>query len=556
MPTISVDPKDFQGLLGFELSDQELERYLDLVKGEYKGRDEDGNYRIELNDTNRPDLWSGEGIARQIRAANGRRRDYPFFTGKSVAEIKVDASIRTVRPYVAAFIVRGITISDSSLTQIIQTQEKLAENFGRKRKDIAIGIYNVDKIRFPIHYQGKAPKKHSYTPLGFDEPMSLADILEKHPKGIEYRWILEGMDKVPLLMDSAGLTLSMPPIINSRELGEVVPGDCNLFVEATGTNLNQVMMAINILACDLADRGGRIERVRTLYPYSTSLGNKVDSPVHLDQEMAVPLEDFGRLLGVPIEWVEVDTMLERYGCDVRLQDGQAIVKPPPTRADYLHQADVVEDFAIARGYETFEPQMPRDFTTGRFCALSVCEDKIRDLMIGLGFEELISNILFSKELLRNKMNLPDEPLVEIQNVMNENYCALRDSILPCLLLAESRSATAAYPHRLFELGDVARFDLSRDCGSQTLLNHAALIAHQKANLSELHADLDFLFGMLEVEYRLASQDHPSFLPGRSARIVVLEQEVGWLGEIHPEVLERFEIGMPIVGFEMTLDSWV
>ena len=127
------------------------------------------------------------------------------------------------------------------------------------------------KITFPINYQAAEPTKHRYVPLGFEEAMSLQEILERHPKGIEYRDILRSHDLVPLLTDSNDLTLSMPPIINSRELGEVVPGDTDLFVEATGTNLFQVILALNIMACDLADRGGRIERVLTVFLHGYSL---------------------------------------------------------------------------------------------------------------------------------------------------------------------------------------------------------------------------------------------------------------------------------------------
>jgi phenylalanyl-tRNA synthetase beta chain len=556
MPTIAVDPVDFQELLGFEQTADQFQRMLDLVKGEYKGLDEEGRWRVELNDTNRPDLWSAEGLARQMRAALGRRRDYPFFSGEARSEIRVDSALARIRPFVAAFVVRGLKVTERSLVQIIQTQEKLAENYGRKRKDVAIGVYKVDSIRFPIQYRAVDPNSHAYTPLGADAPMTLAEILERHPKGIEYRWILDGLERVPLLTDSNDLTLSMPPVINSRELGEVAPGDSNLFVEATGNDLGHVLLALNIMACDLADRGGRIERVRTVFPYDTPFGREVDVPLRMDLSLRIELSEFSRLLGVEIPRVEVDNVLERYGCDLRFEGDQVIVQPPPTRADYLHPVDLVEDFAIARGYETFEPRMPRDFTPGRSDPISVLEDKARDLMVGLGYEELISNILVSRATLRDRMNLGDEALVEVSNVMNENYSALRDAILPCLLQAESRSGTAAYPHRLFESGDVAVFDKDSDCGSRTQIQLAFLTAHREVSLSEVHADLDYLLHMLGVDWHLVEAEHPSFLSGRCARVQILKKPVGWIGEIHPQVLERWQIGVPCAAVELTLDSWV
>ncbi len=557
MPTIFVDKDDFSNLMGEQIDTDVLEKLLDLVKGEYKGEDEEGRLRIELNDTNRPDLWSAEGIARQLRCAGGRRRDYPFFSGEHGGEIAVEPAMQSIRPYVAAFIVEGVKISQSSLSQIIQTQEKLAENFGRRRRDVAIGVYNLQKITFPIHYRCVDPARHSYTPLGEQAPMTLAEILRRHPKGIEYGGILSGMEQVPLLVDQAGMTLSMPPIINSREVGEVTPGDSDLFVEATGSNLDSLILALNIMACDMADRGGRIRRVRTNYPYDTPLGREVDVPLRLPRSLVIPISEFSRLLGLHVRATEVDNVLERFGCDVAIKGETVEVQPPPTRLDYLHVVDVVEDFAIARGYETFVPRMPREFSVGRSDPVCILEDKARDHMIGLGYEEVVSNLLVSHAQVNARMNEPDKAVVEIANRMNENHAVLRNAVLPSLLAAESRSAAAAYPHRIFEAGEAAVFDAALPRGSRTEMHLASLIAHREANLSEIHADLDFLLFQLGQEVLLEEVEHPSFIPGRVAMVFLASGGfLGLLGEVHPEVLRKWEISVPLAAFEINLDSIV
>ncbi|MBW1808820.1 MAG: phenylalanine--tRNA ligase subunit beta [Deltaproteobacteria bacterium] len=557
MPTILVEPKDFCELLGEELDPEQLVDQLDLAKAEYKGLDEQGYWRIELNDTNRPDLWSAEGIARQLRCAKGRRRDYPFFEGTSAGEIRVDPALEDIRPYVGAFIAKGLKVTETVLKLIIQTQEKLAENFGRRRRDVAIGVYNVNKIKFPVLYKSQDPAGHSYVPLGFEESMSLADILERHPKGIEYRNIFAGCDKVPLLIDQAGLTLSMPPIINSREVGEIGPGDSDLFVEATGTDIHSVILTLNIMACDMADRGARIDRVTTFYPFDTPLGREVVVPHRLDRSLTIPVAEFSRLLGVTIKPIEVDNVLERYGCDISIKGEDFEVTPPPTRNDYLHIVDVIEDFAIARGYETFSPRMPQKFSPGKPDADSVLEDKVRDHMIGLGYEELISSILVARAQIAERMNLADSQVVEIANLMNENYAVLRNAVLPSLLTAEAHSTAAAYPHHMFEAGEVAVFDKSVAHGSRTELHLAALVAHREANLSQIHADLEFLFYQLGLELNLQQVEHPTYLPGRVAKILLPDgRDFGLLGEVNPEVLENWEIGVPASAFEINLDALV
>ena len=554
MPTILIDPVDFSALFGSSVNEVMLSQHLDLVKGEYKGLDENQLWRVELNDTNRPDLWSAEGIARQIRMVLGRRRDYPFFSGPASLEIRVDGALQPVRPFVGAFVAKGLNITVSSLRQIIQTQEKLAEIFGRKRKDVAVGVYNAQKISFPVHYLAVDPREVSYTPLGCDQPMTLTEILEKHPKGIEYRGLLAGHDRVPLLRDSAGMILSLPPIINSREVGEVVPGDSDLFVEATGTEFASVVLSLNILACDLADRGARISRIKTVFPYDTPCGREIELPRRLDRAIRIEVDKFTKLLGVKVKPREAADILERYGCDVKVEDSVLFVSPPATRLDYLHWVDVVEDYAITRGYETFSPQMPRDFSIGKSHHLSRLEDKSRDHMIGLGYEETIANILVGHVPLRDKMCIVDEPLVEVDNVMNESYSVLRNRVLPSLLQVEARSGDAAYPHRLFECGEVAVVDSTSSQGSRTELHVSALVCHGEVTLSEIHSDLEFLCFQLGLTISLQDSDRPWLLPGRSATVLWKGNPIGWMGELNPQVLDRWEITMPAAAFELNLNA--
>ena len=149
MPTISFFQKDFEQLLGQSAPLAQLESWLPLVKGEFKDFTQaTGEIRVELQDSNRPDLWSVEGIARQIRIKlQGSPLAYPFLDTKTRPKrrILVAEGLERVRPYVAACAATGYTVTEESLTQLIQVQEKLADLYGHKRKPYRWGC-----IAFPV----------------------------------------------------------------------------------------------------------------------------------------------------------------------------------------------------------------------------------------------------------------------------------------------------------------------------------------------------------------------------------------------------------------------
>jgi len=225
----------------------------------------------------------------------------------------------------------------------------------------------------------------------------------------------------------------------------------------------------------------------------------------------------------------------------------------------MHAMDVVEDVAISRGYAEFSPVMPAQFTVGGLSRIEQTADRARTFMVGMGFQEIISNILGAPEQYRDWMRLTGTPwgeMVEVDNVMSLSFSCLRQWMLPSLLRVEAASNRAFYPHRLFEAGDVAIPDRGHELGSRTETVLGAVIAHATAHFSEIHSCLDVLFYHLGKEYTLAPVPHPSFLEGRAGKIVVSGRTLGVIGEVHPEVLERWQISVPAVAFEVNLSQLI
>lgn len=600
MPTITVQKNDLYRLAGLDaaFSLAELEDRLALVKGELSSRTAEGirlrgvdglwaptdqnyNLRIELKDTNRPDLWSVEGIARQLRDhARGHGDAYTFFDeGQAKRTIEVDPALETIRPFVGGFLAEGNTIDEDGLLAFIEAQETLTRNFGRKRKTVSIGLYDGERLVFPVQYKAVGRHAMRFEPLPpvgvVNWPAGVAltpqEILDQHPTGREYADILQGYDHVPMLTDATGAVLSFPPIINSAGLGRVTPGMRALFVEMTGTEQDQVLLALNIMATNLADRGWWIKPVLTRYPYDTPRGRSVIVPHAMPISQRVPVADFSRLLGERVQGPDIIQKLHAYGVFAALKGDEVVATIPSYRQDYLHTVDVVEDYAISRGYDTITPTMTQEFTVGHLQPLTEFEDLVRDLLIGFGFEETICNILTSEENLRQRMEVETAaessvypfhggPTVHIGNVMNRHYAHLRDWLLPSLLEIEERSAGAIYPHRLFEVGEVAIQALGENYGARNESRLAALIADEGASFDAAQSVIYALLGSLGIEFAVTAWQHPSFIEGRVALVTTKASagdepmKLGFLGELSPQVLTHWGARVPIAALEVSIDA--
>jgi phenylalanyl-tRNA synthetase beta chain len=557
MPTIDIKKRDLDGLVGKKLALSALEQHLMLAKAELKEYvAESDDLKVELSDSNRPDLWSAEGIARQIRISlSGKPEEYPFVKHgrRATREIRVAKEMRSVRPYIAACTASGLRMNDDVLAQMIQSQDKLSEIFGRKRTTVSIGIYELNRIVFPVDYRLVEPSSLSFTPLGMEEKLNLSEILERHPKGITYGGIVQPFPKYPILTDGMGRVLSFPPIINSREIGEVKPQTRSVLIEVTGTDMRMTVLTLNILAASFYDRGADIEPVLVIYPYETGLGKRITFPHDTSRKMSVPLSTFSAGLGENVSLGDVKKYLGSYGHKVSVGSGRVSVVAPPYRDDIMHPMDLVEDYAISRGYDSFEPVMPKQSTVGAISPIELLSDMVRGHMVGSGFQEIMSNILCSREELEYAMPA-DEKLVEVDNVMSLAYSVLRNRVIPSLLTVEAASSKAFYPHRIFEAGEVSMVDSKESMGSRTDLNLAALISHPGANFSEMHSFLDILLYYLGLEYKLEPAEHPLFLQGRCGKVVAGDIALGYIGEVRPEVLERTQITMPCAAFEINLDT--
>lgn len=567
MPKIEVYADALFRYAGKKYSDDALEAIFPCAKAELDGKDEaEGLLKVELNDTNRPDLWSTAGLGRQLRVyEGGQSSSYDFFSTKKKSldnggrVVEVDASVKDIRPYLVAFAVEGKGISEAELKDIIQTQEKLCWNFGRKRKSIAMGVYRSDLFQYPVQYKAVDPDKTRFVPLQMeDRAMSLREIIKDHPKGQEFGHIVKDKTLFPFITDAQDKVLSFPPVINSAEIGAVQEGDKNLFIELTGTELHDLVLTASIVACDLADAGLKVLPVTVKYPWETELGREITLPYYFQEPLKVSADAARKLLGEKLSLSEMEAALKRMGVEAAgAGSGEAeelTITVPPYRNDFLHPVDVMEDIMIGRGLDSFEPMMPGDYTIGRLTPAEELIRRARDIMVGLGFQEMMYNYLGSRKDYIEKMAVSGDDLIQIANPMTENYEYVRNSILPALLHSESISANAVYPHHICEMGKTAYLKEETNSGTETANFLGFLSADRDAGFNQINSHVSALFYYLGRDYELKELRDPRVIDGRGAEIWVGGQRAGFFGEVHPQVLENWGIQMPTVVCEINLDT--
>ena len=564
MPKMETTEKLFWSLLGREYTDEELESVFPRAKAELDGHDrENGVIKIELNDTNRPDLWSPMGVARLLRNyENPQPLHYDFFSSRNYT---ADSEGRTfiignrakeVREFSLGFAADGQTVDEDILLTLIQSQEKLCFNFGRKRKTIAMGIYRNDLIKYPVHYDGVDPDTTHFVPLHMDEDLTLRQICEKHPKGIEYGYIVKDKPVFPYLYDDNGDTLSFPPVINSARIGAVEVGDNNLFVEMSGPILRDLILCASIMACDMADLGFTIRPIRVIFPEETEFGKEITIPYYFQDSQSCTLEQIRTVLGEDMTIEDAQEALARMGVYSVTDNDRVYITVPEYRNDFLHPVDVVEDVMIGYGLENFEPVIPKDFTIGRLSPAEELSRKVKDLLVGMGFQEMMYNYLGSKAEYLDNMNVDTSKAIFIANPMTENFEVVRPSVLPSLLKSESISASAVYPHRIFEVGKIAYLDEADNSGTTTRNSLGFMLADPaNAGFNDINSMVNTLMYFLRKEYTLSVPENETrFIPGRCAQINVGGKAVGVFGEVHPQVLENWGCSVPAAVCEIDLDS--
>jgi phenylalanyl-tRNA synthetase beta chain len=529
MPTITLDKKDILNMLGKKVSDAELKDRISMIGTDLERMD-DKEIVVEIF-PDRPDMLTAAGFAKALSSFMGIKtgiKDYKI--NKSSYKVKVDKNINKIRPYAVCAVVKNVKLNELIIQYLMQVQEKLHKTFGRDRKKLSIGVYDLDAIEFPLTYSAKS-KDFKFIPLEMTNGMSVDEILKNHPKGIDYAHLLENFKKVPIWSDKNGKVLSMPPVINSENT-KVTADSKNLFIDVTGLDLKACEQALNILVTGFSERGADIYSVNVdgkNYPDLESRKVKLDT-VYLN-----------KVLGLELKEKEIKSYLERMGYGFN----KSIVEIPCYRTDVMSQIDLIEDIAIAYGYENFEEEISDFAGVAQENKFESFRNTVCNILTGFGFLETNTYNLAKKNDQTKNMGISLN-LVEIENALNEEYNVLRSWMIPSLLDVLRGNKHYEFPQKIFEAGNVFV--------PEEKVRLGLLLTNPNASYTEVRQILDSLFNSLGVEGRVKNAKHDSFISGRVGRVIVKGKKIGYIGELHPSVLKNFDLENPVVGFELNLSE--
>jgi len=516
----------------------------------------------------RPDMFDAAGLARALRGYLDIETGLPNYRLEpSGLTVGVQPGLENIRPWIVVAVVRGLSMDDETVKTIMKMQENLHWALGRDRRRASIGVYDLDTVEPDFEYSAVSPEGVKFVPLfgmpegeedrqerQVSEPerrmvaVTPKEILERHPKGSSYQHLLAPFPAWPLLSDSNGKVLSLPPIINSEET-RVTSRTRNLFVDVTGPDRHAIARALAVIACGLADLGAKVETVSIVYPD----GTRVTTPDLTPEQRRLETGAVTRVLGFEVP--DVVQALRRMRYDATLESGQVRLAVPAYRADVMHDCDIIEDVAIAHGYHNVRPRLVPSMTLGDAQLVEELSAVCRRVMTGLGFLETMTLMLTNEQEHYTMLLLPvPDSYCHVGNPASVEQTMMRCHLISGQLATLRVNVAREMPQCIFEVGDCFSLDPAEETGVRTERRLAAAVAGPKAGFADVRAWCEALARELGLAVGFRPTEHPTFISGRVAAVRVGNADRGVVGEIHPAVLEAFGLSQPVALFEVNLSS--
>ncbi|XP_043114657.1 LOW QUALITY PROTEIN: phenylalanine--tRNA ligase beta subunit [Puntigrus tetrazona] len=590
MPTVSVKRDLLFEALGQKYTDEEFDELcfefgleLDEITSEKEilsreqgdekaeGASDVVLYKIDVP-ANRYDLLCLEGLVRGLQVFK-EKLDAPRYKRVSPADggepqrLVITEETASVRPHAVAAVLRNITFTQERYESFIELQEKLHQNICRKRTLVAIGTHDLDTVSGPFTYTAKAPGDIRFKPLNQSKEYTAAELMSLYKADSHlrhYLHIIENEPLYPIIYDSNGIVLSMPPIINGDH-SKITLNTKNIFIECTATDLTKAKITLDMVVTmfsEYCDEAFTVEEAEVIYP---------DGRLCVYPELAYRTEtlsgDFiNKRVGVNESPESIAQLLTRMCLRSEVSgEGDLIrVEIPPTRADVIHACDIMEDAAIAYGFNNIVRSTPRTYTVANQLPLNKLSELLRHDLAAAGFTEALTFALCSEEDIADKLrkNITETRAVHICNPKTAEFQVARTSLLPGLLKTLAANRKMPLPLKLFEISDVVLKDETKDVGARNNRRLCAVYYNKSPGFEVIHGLLDRVMQLLDVKpgrnqgYHIQAAEDSTFFPGRCAEIFSCGRSIGHLGVLHPDVISRFELTMPCSAIDIDIEPFL
>ncbi|KAG2300404.1 hypothetical protein Bca52824_036876 [Brassica carinata] len=436
---------------------------------------------------------------------------------------------------------------------------------------VAIGTHDLDTLQGPFTYEALSPKDVNFVPLKQTKSFRADELIEFYKSDLKlkkYLHIIESSPVFPVLYDSKRTVLSLPPIINGAH-SAISLQTKNVFIECTATDLTKAKIVLNTMVTtfsEYCEKKFEIEPVEVKY----DSGESYICPDLAVYDMEVPLSYITDLMGVSLEVEEVTSLLNRMQLRAERStssEGQCLVKVhvPPSRSDVLHPCDVMEDVAIAYGYNNIPTRMPASIKP---LPLNELTDLLR-LEIAMNvYTEVLTWILCSHKENFELLNREDDnSAVIIGNPRGADFEVVRTRLMHGILKTVGSNNKHPKPIKIYEIGDVTLLDDTKDVGASNRRHLAALHCGATSGFELIHGLVDRIMQVMGVPFRpdcnheeyhigyhINRSEEPEFLTGRQASIICKGKHVGNFGIVHPEVLNNFDITDPCSFVEIDIEA--
>ena len=576
MPTVTFDHetlRNLQGRAGLKHDPSLWEERLSDIGCVVEKCDEE-EVEIEVF-PDRPDLLSIETMAYAARSfLHGSTSEPALPVQDGKVEMSVDSSLESIRPVILGAIDRGVDGGSEPeererfIQSLMDHQEKLHLTLGRRRRLASIGVHDLKPLSPPFRVI-TVPGSHRFKPLATDHEMSIDEILQRHPKGIEYAHLMEGFDRHPVIVDRYDRVLSYPPIINGDHT-TVLHETTDFFIDVTGWDRSACEACLLLVCLSLSMRGGIIESI----DLTEHDGQRIRSPDGSPRRHRLPERLLTRILGRRIEESEIASAIDRMGgrlvetrtategpleasrwADTAVGERMHVIDLPRWRADVMHPVDLVEEIATGIGYEELGESLSNLAIEGVPLPHASIRRRLRASLGALGIQEVQSLTLSSEDSQfdRTRWKNRGNP-TRIANPITNEHTILRQRILPSLLELLAANRHHELPQRVYEIGEVvADHSNARRIGWACAESSAGFTA-AKGFVNAILRDLGGSSISDSIEHQAIEDGEGPWLVGRGARASIDGTVVGEYGEIDPEVGHSFGLRVPIHAGEFDVDA--